>query len=672
MALVYVPNINVLIDDGGKGYQISSLANGPGKSSVVAGTTNNTLLLYNGATKSYSVIDTTGFANEVTACYYDSVANQYIYSSSILKVIKNGKCIVNNQLAAKDIAPFGPGAYALAFSNGCGVYLYPGAKHTAPWINNLEQTFLNMALLPVSARARAVAVNPADTTVYAAYVKGLYNIKRGVPTEINYNSKPIICTSLKWYKNQLYIATYTQGILCYNPATKTVSTVLASNATQLGVLKLEAYKNRLFFVTERGLYAYNLSAGKLDFWNQADGLPETEIADLIVKNDTAWLATHSGLVMLDINTPAINTTAPPIFLTGILSNGKPVSINNLPELPYKNNTLDVSFSIPAYKGGTNIKVVYKLNDNAWETLPAGNRVLQFKSLASGGYMLQVKALNEDGIESAQPLQLNFRVAQPYYQTRWFILLLLMVVVAAGWLVYKYRINKLIKKQKAELERQELKRQLDESTLKTLRAQMNPHFIHNALNSIQSYVYSGEKELASKYLGLFSDLSRSLLDSSSLTEITLHDEIKLIELYLQLECIRLPKIQYSITKQPGIQEYVITIPAMILQPLVENAVNHGFANKTENCQLQIHFSTVNNMLVVVIEDNGIGRVKSAEINARKNKKYQSFSTQAIQDRITILNKNRQRPIIQVITDLYDAHNNPAGTSVKLSIPIEDND
>jgi len=172
--------------------------------------------------------------------------------------------------------------------------------------------------------------------------------------------------------------------------------------------------------------------------------------------------------------------------------------------------------------------------------------------------------------------------------------------------------------------------------------------------------------------LFSDLSRSLLDSSSLTEITLHDEIKLIELYLQLECIRLPKIKYEIKRQSGLQEYVIHIPAMILQPLVENAVNHGFANKTEDCYLELRFTESNNTLVVEIEDNGIGRVKSAEINLRKNKKYQSFSMQAIEDRISILNKNRKKPIEQAVIDKYDANNKPCGTFVKLSIPIEDYD
>lgn len=670
--LVYIPNIDVLIDDGGKGYQISSLAAGPGKNTIVTGTTNNSLLLYNSAGKSYSVIDTTGFTNEVTACYYDTVANQYIYSSSVIKVIKNGKPVINGQLAIKDIAAISTGAYVFAYSNGAGVYFYPAASGMPNWVNKLERGLFNVAVLPVSARTRAVVVNPNDTTIYIAGVKGLHSIYRGRPTEITYANKPIIATSMVMYAGRLYIGTYTLGILCYNPATHVVSQVLANRATQAGVLKIDAYKNRLFFVTEYGLYAYGLSTGKLDFWNQADGLPDTEIADLLVKNDTAWLATHSGLVMLNVNTQSVNTTAPPIFLTGILCNNKPAGINTRPHLPYKNNNLEVRFSVPAYKGAGNIKVLYKLNDDAWATVPAGNRVLLFKSLASGSYTLQVKALNEDGVESTKLLILQFTVALPYYQSRWFIVLLLLVVTATGWLIYKYRINKLIKKQKEELERQELKRQLDESTLKTLRAQMNPHFIHNALNSIQSYVYSGEKELASKYLGLFSDLSRSLLDSSSLTEITLYDEIKLIELYLQLECIRLPKIQYTITKQQGIQEYVITIPAMILQPLVENAINHGFANKTDNCKLQIRFSTANNTLLVEIEDNGIGRAKSLEINARKNKKYQSFSTQAIQNRITILNKNRQRPIIQVVVDLYDDNNNAAGTLVKLSIPIEDND
>lgn len=669
--LLYVPNISVQIaNTTNNDIHLSALANGPGNS-ILVGTTNNSLQLYNPAYGKFTELCNSSVLNDITACLYDAANNHYLYSSNGLYQVKNKRVINKGGYAIKDMVTLWPGIYAFAFSNGSIIYNHNSA-YIPQWLSSRKDLLGNYTILPGTTRAKAIEANPADTTIYVADVKGLFKFDKGVINEIKYNNQAIIATSLKLYKGKIYIGTYAQGILSYTISNGKVDDISRGSVGKPGVYRIDAYKDRLFFVSENGLYAYHLITHRTNHWNFTDGLPEAEIADMLIKNDTAYLATYNGLVVLNINTPDKNPVAPPIYISKVLSNDGLVNMAQMAPLPYKNNKLEVWFAIPAYKGGKHIRVFYRLNDDKWEAAPTGNRVLQFSSLAAGSYTLQIKAVNEDGVESAKPLELVFTVKQPFYQTWWFIALLLLVVIVAGRLLYLYRVNKLIKKQMAELEKQDLKRRLDLSTLKTLRAQMNPHFIHNALNSIQSYVYSGEKELASKYLTLFSDLSRSLLDSSSLTEITLHDEIKLIELYLQLECIRLPKIKYEIKRQSGLQEYVIHIPAMILQPLVENAVNHGFANKTENCYLELRFTENNNTLVVEIEDNGIGRVKSAEINLRKNKKYQSFSMQAIEDRISILNKNRKKPIEQAIIDKYDANNNPCGTFVKLSIPIEDYD
>lgn len=667
--LLYVPNIAMAISNSPADYHITALAQGPTNNTVLAGTSANSLLLYNTQTNQYSLKDSLGLINEVTACAYDPTTQAYLYSSSNLLIIKQGKKTKLENLAVKGLGVLSGGIYALAYSGGGGLITINGKnpKLFFPYVEKSPLKENDIYAFPVRARSRAVEVVPNDTTVYLAYVTGLYLFTTKGYKQLLLAGKPIVATSVKWFNGKLYIATFTQGILCYNAKTEQISQVYTRAADNQGYIKVDGSGSNIFFASEGSFYVYNTATSQAAIWNTDDGLPEADITGFLVKNDTVYLSTENGLAIFNINSPSKNTVPPPIFIAGTQSNGR--QSKGLLCLPYKDNSLSVSFTVPAFKGGKHIRVLYRLNDDEWVEAPVGNRIIQFKSLAAGSYSLQIKAINEDGIESLQPVRFDFEVAQAFYQTWWFFAIVILLLALIARLVYAYRVSKLIKKQKAELERQELKRKLDNSTLKTLRAQMNPHFIHNALNSIQSYVFSGEKELASKYLGLFSELSRSLLDSSTQTEVSLHDEIKLIDRYLQLECIRLPKIKYVIITAPNVQEHMIHLPAMILQPLVENAVNHGFANKTENCYLEIRFAAENGYLKVEVDDNGIGRDKAAEINKRKNRKHQSFSTQAIEDRIALLNKNRKEQIKQTITDKYDTNHNPMGTLVELLIPIE---
>lgn len=252
-----------------------------------------------------------------------------------------------------------------------------------------------------------------------------------------------------------------------------------------------------------------------------------------------------------------------------------------------------------------------------------------------------------------------------------------LVVAIALLSYflftRYKTKKQNELLKTKLDDAELllieKQKASDSEIKAIKSQMNPHFFYNALNSIQGYIYSGDKENAAKSLGLFSDLSRSILESSRNTEISLNDEIELLENYLKLETMRLPKITYRIHVSETINLYDVYIPAMILQPLVENAIKHGLANKQGQGFLNIKLEEKNNKLLIEIEDDGIGREAAAEIGKRMMKKSASFSTEANMSRIELLNANKTEKITQEIIDKKDNNGNATGTIVKLVIPIE---
>lgn len=254
-----------------------------------------------------------------------------------------------------------------------------------------------------------------------------------------------------------------------------------------------------------------------------------------------------------------------------------------------------------------------------------------------------------------------------------IALVIATALISYFLFTRYKTKKQNELLKTKLEDAELllieKQKASDSEIKAIKSQMNPHFFYNALNSIQGYIYSGDKENAAKSLGLFSDLSRSVLESSRNTEISLHDEIELLESYLKLETMRLPKIKYDIQVLGNINLHDVYIPAMILQPLVENAIKHGLANKQGEGLLNIKFEENNNKLFIDIEDDGIGREVAAEIGKRMIKKSASFSTEANMSRIELLNANKTEKITQEIIDKKDSDGNATGTIVKLVIPIE---
>lgn len=256
----------------------------------------------------------------------------------------------------------------------------------------------------------------------------------------------------------------------------------------------------------------------------------------------------------------------------------------------------------------------------------------------------------------------------------FIVCLLLLVLYFLFARFKTKKqHELLVQRLADAERlRETEYKASQSEIKAIKSQMNPHFFYNALNSIQGFVYTGEKEKAAESIGLFSDLSRAVLESSRNNEISLYDEVRLLDYYLRLECMRLPKISYTITCPQDLPAHDICLPSMILQPLVENAVKHGLANKSGQGHIHISFAVRDQHLLICIDDDGIGRQAAAQLNQRMRRKSTSFSMEANINRIELLNENKAEKISQQIIDKFDDMGCAAGTLVKLSIPLIQHD
>lgn len=224
--------------------------------------------------------------------------------------------------------------------------------------------------------------------------------------------------------------------------------------------------------------------------------------------------------------------------------------------------------------------------------------------------------------------------------------------------------------KASQQKLALEKQYRDSELKALKAQMNPHFIFNVLNSIQEFIVLNQKDLASEYLATFAELIRSYLYFSNKGKLSLEEEIETLKKYLELEQLRFSQnFDYKISLGSDIHPEAIEIPTMLIQPYVENAIKHGLFHKKGHCELKLNFELLNaKTLQCTIEDNGVGRAKASEFKAKKNQLAKSFASEATASRLDLLNQQTSEQIGVDIIDLED-NNQPAGTRVILVIPLK---
>ena len=249
-----------------------------------------------------------------------------------------------------------------------------------------------------------------------------------------------------------------------------------------------------------------------------------------------------------------------------------------------------------------------------------------------------------------------------------LFLLIFGIISAlitSYLLFKrYKTKKQNELLKSEIEKAQAEKKATESELKALKSQMNPHFIFNALNSIQEQFMFGDKLVANEQMGNFTSLTRQILSVSGKKKIPLSLEIDILTKYLELEKMRFETdFEYSINFDENIDDEYIELPPMLIQPFVENSIKHGLLHKEGDKKIEVHF-TLNEdetYLICTVEDNGIGR-KKAEAIKQKNQ-HNSFSTKSIEQRLLLLNNKNDNVIYQ---DLVNENDIGIGTRVIVKI------
>lgn len=249
----------------------------------------------------------------------------------------------------------------------------------------------------------------------------------------------------------------------------------------------------------------------------------------------------------------------------------------------------------------------------------------------------------------------------------------LITLLGSLLVYtlfqRLRNQKIVASKNQEIKDANFKRQLSELEMKALQAQINPHFIFNCMNSINQMILEGDNGNASKYLTKFSKLIRLVLENAEDTEVSLKDELAMLEAYIQLEALRFEgEIQYQIRIKEDIDPENTYLPSMVLQPFVENAIWHGLMPKKDmgNGLITISIEQHQDQLVCLIEDNGIGREKALELQQKSVWKSKSLGLKITEERLKLLSKELQKKLIR-FTDLKDAMGRALGTRVEVNIP-----
>jgi ligand-binding sensor domain-containing protein/two-component sensor histidine kinase len=488
-------------------------------------------------------------------------------------------------------------------------------------------------------------------------------------------------------KKMVYIATNDKGIsafdLVHSKPVDFDNSLLPS--LNIYLMKMDR-KGNLVLGTERGLdYVVLDSAGKIfkvKHYSIGDGFLGIETClNAVAENPDGsfWIGTIGGLTLFNPAKGTTNTKAPLINLSGIKLFYKPIETTRYGKqlnsdkvfdalvLPYNQNHLTFDFDGVNLSNGEGVTYKWKLEgfDETWS--PVSNQhSVTYSNLPPGQYTLLINAANEDGIWNNKPFRYSFEIKKPFWMQWWFIGLMALLLVLLVYKIIQWRTRR-IKRESAEKQKElQLANQLQSLEHKALRLQMNPHFIFNALNSIQSQIGNNNDQEARYYIAKFGKLMRQILNHSENAWVNLHEELEMIENYLLIEqfCNN-KKFKYELDIQSGLLEEEYKIPSMIVQPFIENAIKHGFKNLTEReGVLKLSFLLKDKTMLCVIEDNGVGRGKP---EPAKDTAHQSMAINITQKRLQILHENMKEEFV-TITDLVN-NEKPSGTKVSIILPVQ---
>lgn len=472
------------------------------------------------------------------------------------------------------------------------------------------------------------------------------------------------------YKSGMLLGTSTSGLIYYQKdSLKWIldeKVGLSSNSIRDILFRTDS---TLWLATGKGLHLIHLRPKPeiKAILTTNDGLISNDINALDLAHDTLWLATSKGISSISLR--RLNTVKKPVELE--IKNVKVFNsmfrFSNDFTLPYDSNFISFEFQSIEHQYQNEVEYYYSIPRMSSEWIVTNTPMVNLNGLSPGKYEILIKAKRKGVYPFGRIQNVTFTINPPFWLTWWFISLSVLTFALVTYLSIRYRYRQILQKERMKQEVLEKEKESILYRQKALRSQMNPHFIFNALNSIYNFILTEESKKASYYLTEFSKLIRGILNSSKQELITIEDEIDLLKHFMELEKMQKTfDFDYSFEIDSNIDAEDVSIPSMILQPFIENAIIHGVKPLTERKgKISIKFEPKSDdSLVCIIEDNGIGREKSSKLKGQERVKHKSIGINNTKERLDLINNEFESNLEVHFEDLK------FGTRVIVTLPMED--
>jgi ligand-binding sensor domain-containing protein len=424
-------------------------------------------------------------------------------------------------------------------------------------------------------------------------------------------------------------------------------------------------------VTDKGLSRINPQKGEVENYGQEYGL--THLREIsILSNGHILILANWGFYRFDPETVGLFSNNLQPYLKSFRVFDKPLEINigsdkkGRISLKPDDKFFSIEYGAINFFDPDQTTFSYLLEGFDQQWTQAGTRkYVSYTNLPGGSYTFRLRASSGSGRHNEIALPLF--VGTPFWKTLWFYLLGILITLTLILGLFRYRIRQVRKQEEVRAGYNKMISQLE---MKALRAQMNPHFLFNSLNSIRYYILKEELDNASEYITKFSKLLRLILRNSRQNMITLAEELETLSIYVEFEQMRFGKsFTFMKTMDASVKPEDILIQPMTIQPFVENAIWHGLMPKEDDRKLSLSVSLDQNVLNIVIEDNGIGRAQAKALKQDNHMgETKSYGLQITSERFDMLQKIRGRRSGYDITDLTDNEGNAAGTRVTIYYEI----
>ena len=418
---------------------------------------------------------------------------------------------------------------------------------------------------------------------------------------------------------------------------KVVKTIKNKNIIGNSILFLNIYNNYLIIGTERGINLYK--DDNITFLDKEQGLNNTLFTSAVIAKNKLLVGSEIGYYDIDLDKVIANHKAKTynFSITDIQVNYEKIASYNYHwfqyfkktiELPYNRNTISFTYVVKNHPYPNKLKYRYKITsieNSKWSNWTVDNTI-HLNYLKNGNYNVIVEVKDYSTGQTYAENILEITILPPFWKTWWFMCICIIVVLFVLYSIYKIRVRRI---KKEEVLKEAIYKRVSETKIEALQSQMNPHFIFNAMNSIQNFIIDNDIDNSLKYMGEFSKLIRKTLYNSSLQYISLADEISYLQTYIELENLRFQTKIYTSIISNNLDTEEIAVPPMLLQPIIENVFNHAFNIKVEKPLLTIEFTQNNDSLICEITDNGSG----FDANSTKSK---SKGIKLVKERLHLLN------------------------------------